>query len=143
VGGALARALPEGAAISLEGPLGAGKTVLVRGFCDALGVRDRVTSPSYTLWNEYETERGRRVIHLDAFRLAGASELEDLGFEDRRDPRGFLLVEWGDRAVGALPGDVVRVSIEPDPEGDDVRRISFRLPEGVAAGEGLGAGESP
>jgi tRNA threonylcarbamoyladenosine biosynthesis protein TsaE len=129
VGAAFAHALPRGSTISLEGPLGAGKTVFVRGFCEALGVADPVTSPSYTLWKEYRAADGRVVTHLDCFRLASAAELEDLGVEDRRDGEGYVLVEWGDRALGALPEDTVRVRIEPDPEGgEDDRRLVVRLP---------------
>ena len=134
VGAALARALPPGSWISLEGPLGAGKTELVRGFCAGLGVADVVTSPTYTLSNEYETERGHRVLHVDAFRLAGAGELADLDLEHRRDPKGFVLVEWGDRAEGALPPHRTRVTLATDPAGDDVRRIAFELPDGVVVG---------
>jgi tRNA threonylcarbamoyladenosine biosynthesis protein TsaE len=128
-----ARALPGGATISLEGPLGAGKTVFVRGFCEALGVTEAVTSPSYTLWNEYHTADGHVVAHLDCFRLTGAGELEDLGLEDRRDPAGFVLVEWGDRALAALPADTVRVRLDPDPDrAESVRVLHVRVPEGVA-----------
>lgn len=127
-----ARALPPGATLSLEGPLGAGKTVFVRGFCEALGVTDIVTSPSYTLWNEYRTADGRVVAHLDCFRLTSAGELEDLGLEDRRDPAGFVLVEWGDRALAALPADTVRVRLEPEPKGPETSRVlHVRLPDGV------------
>ena len=140
VGSALARALPEGSVVLLEGPLGAGKTELVRGFCEALGVGDVVTSPSYTLANEYETAAGRRVLHLDAFRLSGAAELEALDPEDRRDPRGFVLVEWGERVAAALPPDAVRVTIRPDPSEECVRSVSFALPEGMLAADALGGG---
>ena len=133
VGAALARALPPGSWVSLEGPLGVGKTEFVRGFCAALEVADAVTSPTYTLANEYETARGRRVLHLDAFRLAGAGELADLDLEERRDPKGYVVVEWGDRAAGALPPDRTRVTLATDPDRADVRRIAFELPDGVGA----------
>ena len=133
VGAALARALPPGSWIALSGPLGAGKTEFVRGFCAGLGVTDVITSPTYTLSNEYETERGHRVLHLDAFRLAGAGELADLDPDHRRDPRGYVLVEWGERVGDALPPDRARVTLAMDPAGDDVRRIAFELPEGVGA----------
>ncbi len=140
VGAAFARALPAGSVVSVEGPLGAGKTEFVRGFCAALGVIDAVTSPSYTLVNEYETETGRRILHLDAFRLSGAGELSELDWEGRRDPRGWVLVEWGERASEALPPDHAHVRLTPDPSGDDVRRIVFTLPEAVArAVAGIGA----
>jgi len=132
VGVAFARSLPPGATLSLEGPLGAGKTVLVRGLCQGLGVTDDVTSPTYTLVNEYATTAGGTVFHVDCFRLGGAGELEDLGLEDRRDGTSVLVVEWGDRALAALPPDTIRVSLAPEPGGDESRRrIAVRLPEGV------------
>jgi tRNA threonylcarbamoyladenosine biosynthesis protein TsaE len=139
IGAAFARSLVPGVTLSLEGPLGAGKTEFVRGFCDGLGVVSVVTSPSYTLWNEYETADGHRVMHLDCFRLAGARELEELGLEDRRDPGGFVLVEWGDRALAALPPRTIRIRLEPDPNAEDGRRLSVRLPEGVDFQAGIPA----
>ena len=133
VGAALARALPPGSCVSLEGPLGAGKTEFVRGFCAGLDVADVVTSPTYTLSNEYETGRGHRVLHVDAFRLAGSGELLDLDLDHRRDPKGYLLVEWGERAADALPPDRARVTLATDPAEEGVRRIAFELPDGVVA----------
>jgi tRNA threonylcarbamoyladenosine biosynthesis protein TsaE len=132
VGTAFAASLPAGATLSLSGPLGAGKTVLVRGLCEGLGVVDDVTSPTFTLVNEYAAGNGARIIHVDCFRLAGPAELEDLALEDRRGKHTVMVVEWGDRVADALPPDTIRVSIEPDESaGDDARRISIRLPEGV------------
>ena len=98
-----------------------------------------VTSPTYTLWNEYETADGHRVIHLDCFRLSGARELEELGVEDRRDPAGFVLVEWGDRALPALPVRTIRVRFEPDPVSEGVRKLSLELPAGVDFHPGIPA----
>ena len=136
VGKAFALSLAPGFTISLEGPLGAGKTVFVRGMCDGLGVTGPVTSPTYTLQNEYEAADGIRVIHLDCFRLGSAAELEDLGVDDRRDPETVVVAEWGDRALAALPPDTVRVAIGPDPEGgENDRRIMVMLPDGVALPE--------
>lgn len=132
VGIAFARSLPAGSTLSLEGPLGAGKTVLVRGLCEGWGVVDDVTSPSYTLQNEYRTADGQRVLHLDCFRLGGPGELEDLGLEDQRDPDTMVVVEWGDRGLAALPADTIRVKVEPDSAGKETdRRISIRVPDGV------------
>jgi len=136
VGVAFARALAPGFTISLEGPLGAGKTVFVRGLCEGLGVAGPITSPTYTLQNEYEAEGGVRVIHLDCFRLGSAADLEDLGVEDRRDPETAVVAEWGDRVLAALPPETIRVAIGLDPEGSESgRRIVVALPEGVALPE--------
>jgi tRNA threonylcarbamoyladenosine biosynthesis protein TsaE len=135
VGTAFARALPGGVTLSLEGPLGAGKTVFVRGLAEGMGVAGPVTSPTYTLENEYRGAGGRRLVHLDCFRLSGPGELEDLGVEERRDEDTIVVVEWGDRVLEALPPDTVRVQIGPDPEEPDdpegARRIAVELPPGV------------
>jgi tRNA threonylcarbamoyladenosine biosynthesis protein TsaE len=138
VGLALAKSLTGSVTLSLEGPLGSGKTVLARGVCEGLGVREPVTSPTYTLQNEYVGREGRRVIHLDCFRLEGPADLEDLDVEDRLDEDTVLLVEWGERALDALPGDVLRIRLEPG-EGDE-RRILIRVPEGVDLPGALGNG---
>ena len=132
VGQAFGRALTEGATLSLEGPLGAGKTVFVRGFCAGVGVETQVTSPTYALHHEYETEAGRRVIHVDCFRLQSAAEYDDLALEDRRRPDTILLAEWGDRVIDALPSDTIRVQMEPDEKApEEARRLTVALPDGV------------
>lgn len=142
VGVALARSLPAGATVSLEGPLGAGKTVLVRGLCQGLGIVDEVTSPSFTLVNEYRSASGRRILHVDCFRLTGAGELEDLGLEDAREPHTVMVVEWGDRALAALPQGTIRVTLEPDPAIESRRRIAVQVPDGVVI-SGIEEGAEP
>ena len=129
VGRALGKSLHGGATLSLEGPLGSGKTVLAGGVCEALGVEGPVTSPTFTLQNEYTGAGGRRVIHMDCFRLHGAEEFEDLGVEDRLDDDTLLLVEWGERAAAALGPDTIRIRLEPGP--GDERSIVIDVPDGV------------
>jgi tRNA threonylcarbamoyladenosine biosynthesis protein TsaE len=136
VGIALGNSLSGRVTLSLEGPLGSGKTVLAGGVCEAVGVKGPVTSPTFTLQNEYEGADGRRVIHMDCFRLHGAEEFEDLGVDDRLDDDTLLLVEWGERAVSALGPDTIRIRLEPG-EGDE-RRIVIDVPAGVDL-EGLTA----
>jgi tRNA threonylcarbamoyladenosine biosynthesis protein TsaE len=131
-GRAIGRSLPAGFALSLEGPLGAGKTVLASGVCEGLGVEGPVTSPTFTLQNEYRARGGRLVVHVDCFRLGGPDELEDLGVMDRLEEDSVLLVEWGDRARAALPPDAIRVELQPGPENE--RRIVIHLPDGVRLG---------
>jgi len=140
VGRALARGLPDAFVLSLEGPLGSGKTVLAAGLCEALGVEGPVTSPTYTLQNEYVGRGGRRVIHVDCFRLGGPGEFEDLGVFDRVGEDTVLIVEWGERALAALPRETLRVELVP--EGETGRRIEIRIPGGVEIGE-LEAAEEP
>ncbi|HLQ12050.1 MAG TPA: tRNA (adenosine(37)-N6)-threonylcarbamoyltransferase complex ATPase subunit type 1 TsaE [Steroidobacteraceae bacterium] len=88
--------------VYLQGELGAGKTTLARGLLRALGVTGVVRSPSYTLLESYESA-GRRLFHLDLYRLKGASELAMLGWRDELRPGALFLIEWPERAAEALP----------------------------------------
>ncbi len=127
VGAAFGRSLAPGATISLEGPLGSGKTEFVRGFCEAFGVTSAVTSPTYTLCNEYVAGDGTRVVHVDAFRLQSVEELSVVALDERRDAKGAVLVEWGERVIDALPPNTIRVLIEPVPGEDSARRLLVRV----------------
>jgi tRNA threonylcarbamoyladenosine biosynthesis protein TsaE len=129
VGSAFGKSLRGPRTLAVSGPLGAGKTVLIQGVCAGLGVVEPVTSPTYTLVHEYEGDDGRRVVHIDAFRLQHVSEFEQLDAFDA-EPDTITLVEWADRVEAALPSDAIRVRIEP--EGETVRRISIEVPHGVA-----------
>jgi tRNA threonylcarbamoyladenosine biosynthesis protein TsaE len=129
VGRALGKSLAGGVSFSLEGPLGSGKTVLAAGICEGLGVATPVTSPTFTLQNEYRGEGDVRVLHMDCFRLQGEREFEDLGVEEELDEDTVLIVEWGDRAAGALPPDVIRIELEL--AAPEERRIVIRVPPGV------------
>jgi tRNA threonylcarbamoyladenosine biosynthesis protein TsaE len=102
-GAALAAAVRRRAGvIALSGELGAGKTTFVRGLLRALGHGGAVRSPTYTLVEPYDVG-GQRVLHLDLYRLAGAADLAALGLRDEIDGATLLLVEWPERAGGALP----------------------------------------
>ena len=125
LGAALAPTLLPGDVISLSGDLGAGKTVFVQGLGAALGVQERITSPSFTIVHEYE---GRYpIVHLDVYRLGSFQEVIDLGFEEFLGPQAILMLEWGDAVEPLLPRshlrvEIVRASID-DPE---ERTVIFR-----------------
>lgn len=106
---AIADVLEPGDLVLFHGDLGAGKTFLARALLRRLGVKDRVTSPTFTLVQEYETTRGT-VLHADLYRLRDSaaglvSEVERLGLRERRGDGAIVLVEWGEGAIGALGGD--------------------------------------
>lgn len=104
-----------GDVIALIGPLGAGKTVLVKGIAEGAGVTDprRVTSPTFVIVNEYD---GRlHLYHVDAYRLSGERELEALGIDEFAE-RGAILIEWADRVPGILPEERLIIHIEPTGE---------------------------
>ena len=90
----LAGALPEGALVLLTGPMGAGKTTLVKFLAGALGFSGEVTSPTYTLIHEYPTDHGL-IVHIDAYRMANQEELYSLGLEDYLPEARMVLIEWG------------------------------------------------
>ncbi len=104
-GEALGRSVDTPVFIGLEGPLGAGKSVLARAIGRGAGVRDEMPSPSYNLLFRYEVSEGRSVVHLDLYRLQGAGELTELGWDDLGSPGELALVEWPSRAGDRLPAD--------------------------------------
>ncbi len=129
LGTRLATTAPPRAIVHLEGELGAGKTTLVRGLIRALGHEGAVKSPTYTLVEGYEIG-GRRIYHLDLYRLADAEELEFLGLRDWLAEEALLLVEWPSRGEGVLPEADLRISIEYAGQG---RRVAVEA--GSAVGE--------
>lgn len=106
IGRVLGALVPAGTVLSLEGGLGAGKTLLAKGLCAGLRVEDEVTSPSFILAEEY---RGAlRVLHFDLYRLERVGDADGIGLFDAVDGRAVVIVEWGDRLPpGALRADVV------------------------------------
>ena len=107
----------------LAGDLGAGKTAFVQGFGRALGVEERITSPTFTLVHVYE---GRLPIHhLDAYRLEHINEALDLGLAEMLDDGGVVLVEWGDAILPVLPHDLLEIRLTLG-EGDDDRDLHLR-----------------
>jgi tRNA threonylcarbamoyl adenosine modification protein YjeE len=108
LGRAIARGLNAGDAVALWGDLGAGKTTLARAILQALGVKEDVPSPTFTLVQGYDTTPA--VAHYDLYRLKSAREMQELGFDDALD-RGAVLVEWPERAPEALPPEALHVRL--------------------------------
>lgn len=123
LGAALAEALPAGTTVALIGTLGAGKTRLVQAFAAACGVpRDKATSPTFVLVNEYH---GRRPIyHIDAYRVRDEDEFIELGPEEYFESDGVTFVEWADRVADCMPAD--RLEIRCEPVGETQRRFAVR-----------------
>ncbi|HEY8552260.1 MAG TPA: tRNA (adenosine(37)-N6)-threonylcarbamoyltransferase complex ATPase subunit type 1 TsaE [Thermaerobacter sp.] len=119
----LARALEAGDWIALTGPLGAGKTTLVRGLARGLGFRGRVASPTFTLVHVY---RGRiPLYHLDLYRLEGEPALQDVVDPAEMEATGAVVVEWADRATGWIPADALWLELALEPPGRG-RRVAAR-----------------
>jgi tRNA threonylcarbamoyladenosine biosynthesis protein TsaE len=109
----------HGAVIALIGPLGAGKTLFVKGLAQGLGLDPAsVASPTFVIASEYPASEGRRLAHVDLYRLRSQAELEAAGFLDLLAPGTLVAVEWGDRLPGALPEDRLEVMISRGAGGD-------------------------
>jgi len=127
VAAALEPLLGPGDVLLLSGDLGAGKTAFVQGLAKAMGVSDRVTSPTFTLAHTYQ---GRlRLHHLDVYRFTHASEAVDLGLPELLDDDAVVAVEWGELILSELSQDFLRIRIHlglpEDPA--DVRRLEIEL----------------
>ena len=121
VGAALGRIVRPGTVIAYRGGLGAGKTAFTRGLARGLGYTDIVTSPTYTIVNEYLGGR-LPLFHFDMYRLASPDDLWDIGWEDYLDRRGVCCVEWSENVAEALE-DPITVTI--DKLGENSRRITL------------------
>jgi tRNA threonylcarbamoyladenosine biosynthesis protein TsaE len=111
LGAALARRLTPGAVVGLNGPLGAGKTAFVQGMAEALGVEEPVVSPTFAILCVYEG--AVQLVHMDAYRLEDADDLESTGFYDFLDGRSILAIEWSDHIAPLLPEGIIRVAMAP------------------------------
>ncbi|MCR5409692.1 MAG: tRNA (adenosine(37)-N6)-threonylcarbamoyltransferase complex ATPase subunit type 1 TsaE [Lachnospiraceae bacterium] len=124
---ALAREIGEradaGTVIGLTGDLGCGKTVFAKGIAEGVGVKEHVSSPTYTIMQQYDDGR-MPVYHFDVYRIGDVSELDETGYEDCFFGEGISIVEWADMVREIMPEDTIWVSISRDlSKGEDYRRI--------------------
>ena len=128
VGLRLGKVLPGGTILAYEGDLGAGKTAFTRGLARGLGAAEQVTSPTYTIVNEYLSGR-LPLFHFDMYRLASADDLWDIGWEDYLERGGICAVEWSENVREAME-DAITIRIEK--LGEDTRRITIEGGESLA-----------
>ena len=126
LGEALARRLRRGDVLAYYGDLGAGKTACTRGLARGLGCTGRVTSPTFTIVNEYEGTIP--LFHFDMYRLGSSDELFDIGWEDYLARGGVCAVEWSEIVEDALPAGIITVTIRRHEKNEDWRHITV---EGV------------
>ena len=110
--------------IALHGEMGAGKTTFVHALCDELGVENAVSSPTFSIINQYTTAKGKTIYHLDLYRLKSVQEAIDAGVEDCFYSGNLCLVEWPEIAPAIFPEDTLHVHIEI--VGNDERRLVIR-----------------
>ncbi len=127
LGGRLAQVLGPGTVVAFTGDLGAGKTAFISGMARGLGIQEQVTSPTFTIVNEYEGGR-LPLFHFDMYRLGSADELFHIGWEDYLVRGGVCAVEWSENVAEAIEDDAVRVDIA---RGEDENSRMIRI-EGVS-----------
>ena len=110
--------------IALHGEMGAGKTTFVHALCDELGVENAVSSPTFSIINQYTTAKGKTIYHLDLYRLKSVQEAIDAGVEDCFYSGNLCLVEWPEIAPAIFPEDTLHVHIEI--AGNNERRLVIR-----------------
>ncbi len=128
VGSKLAGVLSPGTVIAYRGDLGAGKTAFTRGLARGLGIREPVTSPTYTIVNEYLSGK-MPLFHFDMYRLGSEDELFDIGWEDYLERGGVCAVEWSENVPEAMTGAVFVTITRLD---EDTRRIEIEGGEALA-----------
>jgi tRNA threonylcarbamoyladenosine biosynthesis protein TsaE len=96
------------------GVMGAGKTTIIKAICEALGANDNVTSPTFTIVNEYKTSLGESIYHIDFYRIKKTEEVFDFGIEEYLDSGSYCFLEWPELIEGILPPETVNVRITVD-----------------------------
>ena len=124
LGDRLAGGWPVGTVVALSGDLGAGKTALTKGIARGLGVADTITSPTFTLVNEHAARDGRRLYHVDLYRLDRSQQAVEIGIEEELAPDGWTIIEWAEKLGDVLPANAVHIEIEIVSENE--RRITVR-----------------
>jgi tRNA threonylcarbamoyladenosine biosynthesis protein TsaE len=108
---ALLEFLNDSTVIAFYGQMGAGKTTFIKAICKNLGVEDNVSSPTYSIVNEYSTVEGKIIYHFDFYRIKDENEALDMGFEDYLYSGNPCLIEWPEKVSSLLPKEMVKVNI--------------------------------
>lgn len=126
LGRRFAKRLKPGDVVALYGELGTGKTRFIKGVCEGLGVHEHVTSPTFTIINEYECTGGV-VYHFDFYRVDSLDDIRDTGFEEYLTLDGICLIEWADRARPLLPDHRYDITFSPGTD-ENCRNIVIEEP---------------
>lgn len=113
----LINAFPNSTFFAFYGEMGAGKTTFIKQFCKTLGVKGTVSSPTYSIVNQYDLANGKKIFHFDFYRIKNINEAFDMGFEEYFYSNNYCLVEWPEKIAELLPSNLVKVTISAMPNG--------------------------
>lgn len=116
------KGMGEGKVFAFYGKMGAGKTTFIKALCEVLGVEDVITSPTFAIINEYTDGKGDPIYHFDFYRIKKLEEVYDMGYEDYFYSGNLCLLEWPELIEDILPENVIKVTIEEQPDG--TRKLS-------------------
>ena len=125
LGRKIAPLLKKGDVLVMTGDLGAGKTLFTTGILDFYEKKDEVSSPTFTIVNEYDLKEDLKLFHFDVYRLESSEEFLAIGGDEFFE-KGICLIEWGEKIEEYLPKDVLRINIKKDTEDDSKRIFSFK-----------------
>lgn len=121
---ALVKALGTHKVIAFYAPMGAGKTTIIKALCKALGVQDTISSPTFSIINEYHSKLVGKIYHFDFYRIKSINEAFDMGYEDYVYSNNYCFIEWPERIEELLPEDCLKVTITV---ADEKRMVSFGI----------------
>ncbi len=110
---------------AFQGEMGAGKTTLIHALCEAMGVKDVITSPTFSIINQYKTNDGQTVYHMDLYRIKDKNEAINAGIEDCLYSGNICFVEWPEKAPGIFPDETLHIKITS--VDDNTRKLKFNL----------------
>lgn len=116
------KGMGNGKVFAFYGKMGAGKTTFIKALCEVLGVEDVITSPTFAIINEYTDGKGDPIYHFDFYRIKKLEEVYDMGYEDYFYSGNLCLLEWPELIEEILPENVIKVTIEEQPDG--TRKLS-------------------
>lgn len=111
------KGMGDGKVFAFYGKMGAGKTTFIKALCEVLGVKDVITSPTFAIINEYTDGNDNPIYHFDFYRIKKLEEVYDMGYEDYFYSGNLCLLEWPELVEDVLPEDVIKVTIEEQPDG--------------------------
>ncbi len=123
LGKKIASKLKKGDIIVLTGDLGSGKTKLTEGILTYFGLQDEISSPTFTIVNEYDTEKFK-IFHFDVYRLSDVDEFYAIGCEEYFE-QGVSIIEWGEMIKEALPKEYINITFKRDMENENIRKIKI------------------